>query len=155
MSLILDSHLPDAIREAGERAYPDECCGFLLGRYDNPRLATELAPAENERTDAAHHRYLISPEAYLRAEIDAEARGLEIVGVYHSHPDAPAEPSEFDRRHALPGLSYVIVSVRQRRAEDLRSWALTEDHVRFDEEPIATGPRLPRNRARRPAPTGG
>jgi proteasome lid subunit RPN8/RPN11 len=128
----------DAIRRHAEDAYPQECCGFLLGSArEDVKEVVRLVPAENERKDSANRRYLISPEAYLSAERDASARGLDIIGFYHSHPDHPARPSEFDRVHALPWCSYIIVSVQAKQAGDLTSWVLSEGH-RFDAEPVET-----------------
>jgi proteasome lid subunit RPN8/RPN11 len=127
--------LLDAVRKHGEASYPEECCGFMLGAA---RDVVKLLPAGNERWDSAGNRYLISPESYMNAEREALREGLEILGVYHSHPDAPAAPSEFDRLHALPGLSYVIVSVRRGEARNVASWTLSDDHERFEPEPIAT-----------------
>lgn len=136
MLALTPQHL-EAIRAHGAETYPHECCGFILGVTENgTRRAAELLRAENERTDSANNRYLISPEAYLRAERAAERSGREIVGFYHSHPDAEARPSEFDRAHALPGCSYVIVSVRRGQAGDLNSWVLSEDYSVFEAEDI-------------------
>ena len=96
-----------------------------------------LVGAENEREDEnRHNRYLIPPEVILRTEREARADGLDVVGYYHSHPDHPSRPSDFDRDHAWPGYSYLIVSVREGRARDERSWRLSDDRSRFDEEPI-------------------
>ena len=107
----------------------------MLRRADRPRGATtgsrpsssgSLA-AENERVDSRHNRYVISPQSLLAAQREARASGLDIVGYYHSHPDHPARPSEFDREHAWPGTSYVIVSVSEGKAVDCRSWRLRDD----------------------------
>jgi proteasome lid subunit RPN8/RPN11 len=126
-----------AIRRHGEETYPHECCGFLLGRSGaGGREVARLLRADNERGDSPRNRYFISPEAYLAAELEAEKEGREILGVYHSHPDHEARPSEFDRTHAFPGLSYVIVSVREGKAEEVRSWVLAADRSRFDPEPV-------------------
>lgn len=125
------------IRRHGEETYPQECCGFLLGRAEgDAKNAVRLLRARNERKDAARNRYLISPEAYLHAERTAVREGLDIVGFYHSHPDAPARPSEFDRSHALPWCSYVIVSVREGESRELLSWILSDDYTRFDPETL-------------------
>jgi len=102
-----------------------------------------LVGAENEREqENRHNRYLIPPEVILRTEREARAEGSDIIGYYHSHPDHPSKPSAFDREHAWPGYSYLIVSVRGDgsagggRARDERSWRLSNDRKRFDEEPI-------------------
>ncbi len=133
------------IRAHGEAIYPEECCGILVGRAEKDAdgngsvlaRVERLVGAENEREDEnRHNRYLIPPEVILRTEREARAAGLDVVGYYHSHPDHPSRPSDFDRDHAWPGYSYVIVSVREGRARDERSWRLSDDRSRFDEEPI-------------------
>ena len=119
-------------------SYPEECCGFLIGRENGEEttLVERVVSAGNERQDSRHNRYLIHPETVLAAHKEARALGLDVMGYYHSHPDHPARPSEFDREHAWPGLSYVIVSVEQGKIADTRSWRLTEDRERFDEETV-------------------
>ena len=132
------------IRAHGEEAYPEECCGVLVGRDamgGEPATVDHLVAASNERADSRHNRYVISPQALLAAQRGARERGLEIVGYYHSHPDHPARPSEFDREHAWPGTSYVIVSVREGKAVDCRSWRLRDDRSAFDEEELLDGER--------------
>jgi proteasome lid subunit RPN8/RPN11 len=100
----------DAIRAHGRETYPHECCGFLLGAAGGSAV-TEVARASNARVDSPANRYLIPPEEFVRVQRDADRRGLEIVGFYHSHPDHPAQPSAFDRDHAWPGYAYLIVAV--------------------------------------------
>src|SRR6478672_13066465 len=131
----------EAIGRHGEATFPEECCGFLIGRASGDGGATttvveRLIPVANERQDSRHNRYVIEPETVLAAHKEARAAGADVVGYYHSHPDHPSRPSDFDREHAWPGLSYLIVSVRQGRAADARSWRLTDDRDRFDEEMI-------------------
>jgi proteasome lid subunit RPN8/RPN11 len=128
-----------SIRAHGEAAYPEECCGVLIGREGKDRSSAtveRIVAAENERGDSRHNRYVISPQALLKAQREARASGLDIVGYYHSHPDHPARPSEFDREHAWPGTSYVIVSIERGKAVDLRSWRLSDDRASFGEEPV-------------------
>ena len=124
----------------GEAAYPEECCGILIGPAPSagePIVVTEIQSAENEREDAArHNRYVISPQALLAAQRRAREAGLDILGYYHSHPDHPARPSEFDREHAWPGTSYMIVSVMKGKVVDGRSWRLVDDRSRFEEEDL-------------------
>src|SRR6185295_19601294 len=117
---------------------PDECCGFLIGTTDGTSAAVErVLAAGNERQESRHNRYLISPETVLAAHREARALGLDVVGYYHSHPDHPARPSEFDREHAWPGLSYVIVAVQDGRVAEARSWRLSDDRERFEEEEMS------------------
>lgn len=135
-SLDLPVELLAAIARHGERAYPEECCGFLIGEIDGDvKRVRELLPVANTREDSARQRrYLIPPEAVLAAERRADQAGLDVLGVYHSHPDHPATPSEFDREHALPWWSYVIVAVRHGVAREAQVWRLTETG-RFAIEP--------------------
>ena len=132
----------DEIRRHGEEEYPHECCGLLIGRFDETarKRVFETYPVSNAReTEARHNRSLILPEEYVRGERYARRLGLEVVGNYHSHPDHPAAPSQFDLDHAWPTWSYVIVSVSEGRASDLRSWEMKADRTRFDEEEITRG----------------
>jgi proteasome lid subunit RPN8/RPN11 len=134
----------DAIGRHAVRTYPEECCGFLLGeeRGGTTRVV-RVVPAANERQDSRHNRFVMSPETVLAAHKEARAAGLSVVGYYHSHPDHPAEPSEFDREHAWPGLSYLIVSVRHGQVDRARSWRLRDDRERFAEEYFASAPEHP------------
>lgn len=137
MSVRLSRAVVDAIRAHGEEGYPHEVCGLLLGRLAD-RSAAETFRLENERVDSRHNRYSVSGESMFRAERHAMRAGLDVVGYYHSHPNAPARPSGYDLDHATwPGLSYPIVSVVGGKAVDLRSWTLAEDRSEFVEEEIA------------------
>ena len=127
----------EAIGRHGEATFPEECCGFLIGRAAGETTTVErLLPVDNERQDSRHNRYVIPPEAVLAAEITARAEGLGVIGYFHSHPDHPARPSEFDREHAWPGTSYVIVSIEKGKAVDCRSWRLSDDRTAFEEERV-------------------
>ncbi len=137
--LITPDHLR-AIDRHGEQTYPEECCGFLIGKPgeagEETTVVERLLPVANERQDSRHNRYVINPETVLAAHKEARAAGANVVGYYHSHPDHPSRPSDFDREHAWPGLSYLIVSIQGGRAADARSWRLADDRDRFDEEII-------------------
>lgn len=133
----------ETIGRHGEASYPEECCGFLIGRIvrdrdgsDEETVVERIVSVANERQDSRHNRFLIHPETVLAAHKEARAAGLDVVGYYHSHPDHPARPSEFDREHAWPGLSYVIVSVQDGKVAEARSWRLSDDRDRFEEEAI-------------------
>jgi proteasome lid subunit RPN8/RPN11 len=130
----------DDIRRHGEAEYPHECCGLLIGRFteDGRKMVAEVYPVSNARAEEdRHNRSLILPREYMRGERYARERGLEIVGNYHSHPDDRAVPSQFDLDHAWPTWSYIIVSVREGVASDLRSWEMETDRSRFNEEELA------------------
>ena len=137
MSLRIPEDLLSKIHAHGEQAYPEEGAGFMLGSDAVERDVIDLLPLSNAREDAARrNRYLFTPEDYLKAEVEAERLGLSLIGVFHSHPDHPNQPSEFDREWAQPYFSYVITSVRSGKALESRSWRLVEDRSEFQEEPI-------------------
>jgi proteasome lid subunit RPN8/RPN11 len=121
-----------AIRRHGSRIYPDECCGALLGPHSGE--VTEAYPLDNTFPDGQRRRFLVGPDEYRRAEKRATETGLNLLGFYHSHPDHPAEPSQFDLDHAWPNLSYLIISVRQGQPKEARSWRLKADRSAFEEE---------------------
>jgi proteasome lid subunit RPN8/RPN11 len=145
-TLILSAADRETIERHLEAGYPDEACGVMIGRELPEALASSLAAtrtevvrlvlADNAREDSRHNRYVIPPEAVLAAEKAARAEGLGVIGYFHSHPDHPARPSEFDREHAWPGLSYLIVSIRGGKAEDTKSWRLSDDRESFLEEAL-------------------
>lgn len=140
--IALEEQQQSEIRRHGEAEYPEECCGLLIGRLgeNGSKQVLEVYPISNAREEAArHNRSLILPDEYMRGERYARSRGLDVVGNYHSHPDHPAVPSQFDLEHAWPTWSYIIVSVREGRAADLRSWEMADDRSRFDEEEIGLG----------------
>jgi len=138
MSLHIPAGLMDQIRVHLEKAYPEEGAGFLLGVDGDERRVVAIHPLANHREDAArHNRYLISPQDYIKGEQAAEAAGLEIIGVFHSHPDHPDRPSEYDREWAQPFFSYLITSVESGKAAASRSWRLAEDRTRFHEEQLS------------------
>jgi len=121
-----------ALRRHAGRIYPNECCGALLGPA--PGRVTRAFPLDNTFPDQQRRRFLVGPEEYRRAEVRAGDMGLQLLGFYHSHPDHPAEPSQFDLDHAWPNLSYLIVSVRQGQPKEARSWRLKIDRSAFEEE---------------------
>ena len=122
-----------------ERDYPYECCGLLLGSFaaGGLKVVAEVYPISNAREEQAkRNRFLIRPEELLRGERYAETKALEIVGFYHSHPDHPAVPSQYDLEHAWPLYSYVVLSVNAGAAHDLRSWEMQADRSSFVKEEI-------------------
>lgn len=138
LDLILQPDHETAIRAHGERAFPHECCGFMLGRDEGEkRVIVRVEPALNTRgEEELHNRFEISPEAFMRADKAARAAKLDVLGFYHSHPDAPARPSQYDLDRAWPVYSYVIVAVAAGSAAAMTSWVLRDDRSGFDEQPI-------------------
>jgi proteasome lid subunit RPN8/RPN11 len=139
MVYLTEEHIRQ-IEAHGERTYPHECGGMLIGRFEDGRkTVVELLPMENAMAEAEqHNRVLIVPKDVLKAERYARSQKLDVVGYYHSHPDHVAEPSQFDLAHALPVWTYIIVSVRQGKAVDLRAWQMENDRSRFNAEEIFT-----------------
>ena len=139
MTLQLSDEVLARIPAHGEESYPEEGAGFLLGQDsgNGARAVTSIFPLTNSReNEARHNRYLITPEDYLKAELTADKLGLSLIGVFHSHPDHPNRPSEYDREWAQPFFSYIITSINEGKAIESRSWRLTEDRSKFDEEEI-------------------
>ena len=137
--LRIDDKLAAAIRAHGAEAYPHECCGALLGiEGDGSREVRELLALANQHESSPRNRFVITPHDVRRAERAARERGLELIGWYHSHPDHPPLPSEFDRQHAWPWYSYVIVGVDRGAAGAIASWRLADDRMRFAPEPVET-----------------
>lgn len=123
----------------GERDYPYECCGMMLGRDDGGgrKTVVETYPISNAREEEANrNRFLIRPEELMRGEKYARDKRLDVVGFYHSHPDDVAVPSRYDLEHAWPTYSYIVMSVEKGRTVDLRSWEMEADRSRFNEEII-------------------
>jgi proteasome lid subunit RPN8/RPN11 len=138
MSLLISSQLLENIHAHGESAYPEEGAGLLLGTaIGGQKQVTQILALANSREEGArHNRYLLTPQDYLRGEQEADRLGLDVLGVFHSHPDHPNRPSEFDRDWAMPWFSYLITSVQAGQAVESRSWLLTEDRSQFSEEQI-------------------
>jgi proteasome lid subunit RPN8/RPN11 len=153
MALSLKEAQMEAIRQHGAQDYPFECCGAMLGKVNGAlKLVSEIVPLKNLRNDPARaqellpvvdpareterNRFLIDPLDQLRVEKDARARGLEVLGYYHSHPDHPARPSIYDREHAWPWYSYVIICIEWGCAKDLTCWTLAEEGGDFCPEPV-------------------
>lgn len=141
MTLILSQEIIQQIHSNGEKAYPEEGAGLLLGEVSAERRQVRaILTLSNAREDEArHNRYLITPQDMLRGEEEAIRLGLDILGVFHSHPDHPNQPSEFDREWAMPWFSYLITGVNNGKAVASRSWRLIEDRSGFIEEILLIG----------------
>jgi proteasome lid subunit RPN8/RPN11 len=136
-ALKLPHELAKKIEAHGVDTYPHECCGALLGRDDDGRREiAALFALSNRRNDSPRNRFEITPEDVMLAERTARDKKLDLIGWYHSHPDAPARPSEFDREHAWPWYSYIIVSIREGSPKDMTSWRLQDDRAAYDPEAI-------------------
>ncbi len=130
----------EAIRDHGREAYPEECCGAVLGRArEGGALVTRSERIPNASREMRERRFSIAPRDYLRLERRAEELGLSLLGFYHSHPDHPAAPSAYDREHALPFLHYLIVAVERGRPGKTASWVLSEDRGAFEREELRVG----------------
>ena len=139
MIKIAEPHLTE-MRAHGERDYPYECCGLMLGRFEDGRkeIIETYAISNAREEEAKRNRFLIRPDELMRGEKYARDKGLDVVGFYHSHPDDRAVPSQYDLEHAWPTYSYIVMSIEKGRAVDLRSWEMESDRSRFNEEKIAS-----------------
>jgi proteasome lid subunit RPN8/RPN11 len=134
MEIEISKTLIEKINSHLEAAYPEEGAGFLLGTKNEVK---EILPLSNAREDEArHNRFLMTEQDYLKAELKADELNLSLIGVFHSHPDCPNIPSEFDREWAQPNFSYVITRVDKGKSVDHRSWRLVEDRTKYEEEEI-------------------
>lgn len=137
--LKIQQELMKRIHAHGVETYPHECCGALLGLgSDAGREVVDLLPLANRRNDSPRNRFEVTPDDVRLAEKTASVQHIELIGWYHSHPDAPARPSEFDREHAWPWYSYMIVSVQKGEPRDTTSWRLHDDRAAYDAETIET-----------------
>ena len=132
-TLTLRPGVADAIRDHGTETYPDECCGALIGRDG---VVTDTYALPNMTEEGPRRRFRVRPADYRKAEQRADEEGAQLLGFYHSHPDHPARPSQYDLDHAWPFFSYIIVSVRGGVPEDMTSWRLKDDRSAFDQEAL-------------------
>ena len=130
----LETGVAELIRHHGQETYPHECCGALVGSEGRVKAAVALP---NTTEEGPRRRFLVRPSDYRMAEAHASELGSELLGFYHSHPDHPARPSQYDLDHAWPFFSYIIVSATADGTGALTSWRLRDDRSAFDEEPVA------------------
>lgn len=142
-TLSISTGVAERIRKHGAETYPHECCGALLGRdadlggdRKGLREILDCLPLVNRRDDSPNNRFSIAPMDVIEADRAAQARGMDLIGWYHSHPDHPAKPSEYDRNHAWPWFSYIIVSVRAGLPKEMTSWRLNDDRSEYSQEAI-------------------
>ncbi|BDI33198.1 hypothetical protein CCAX7_52490 [Capsulimonas corticalis] len=137
MPIIFTTALDAEMRAHAQRDYPHECCGFLIGKPGAEGVAVhEVRAADNTRQDSPRNRFEIDPGELMRVDKAARAAGLSVVGFYHSHPDAPASPSEFDREHAWQGYCYIIVSVLSGQPAEMNNWLLLDDHSGYTQDAV-------------------
>ena len=134
MSAKISDALQQSIRRQLEGTYPNEGGGFLLGQLeDEVTHVLDVIQVENVfETEEQYHRYAMTPQNWAQMEDEADERGLTLIGYYHSHPDSPAIPSEYDRVHALPNFLYIITSVQDGKSAEMTAWALRDDRTSFD-----------------------
>ena len=136
-SIKITQKIVDSFISHGEKDYPHECCGFILGQFKGDEsIGVEYLPADNIKEENRERRFLIEPLTYQTAEDEADEREMSVVSIVHSHPDHPDKPSDFDRDHAWPGFSYIIISVQDGRVASYRSWQLHKNREIFIEENI-------------------
>jgi proteasome lid subunit RPN8/RPN11 len=134
--LTITSGVDAAIRIHGQETYPHECCGALVGRDG---AVTAIVALPNTTDEGPRRRFMVRPSDYQLAERRATELGGELLGFYHSHPDHPARPSQYDLDHAWPTFAYIIVAVADGSATDMTVWYLQEDRSRFEEGSLNHG----------------
>lgn len=146
MTLTISRDLYARILQHLLAAYPNEGVGLLLGHAGDgkanlEKTAKAVLPLANKfEADEQHHRYSVTAQDMLDGETEAAGLGLDVIGIVHSHPDHPAQPSEYDREFALPWYSYLIVSVQKGAATHARAWVLADDRSQFIEEEFKLEP---------------
>ena len=129
-TLVVNAQIDAEIRRHGEETYPHECCGALVGRGSR---VTATVALPNTTEEGPRRRFMVRPSDYRMAEQKASELGGDLLGFYHSHPDHPARPSQYDLDHAWPTFAYIIVAVAQAKSEAMTVWYLKEDRSAFDE----------------------
>ena len=136
LRLTISTGVDAAIRDHGQQTYPHECCGALVGREG---AVTAIVALPNTTEEGPRRRFMVRPSDYQLAERRATELGGELLGFYHSHPDHPARPSQYDLDHAWPTFAYIIVAVAEGLAKDMTVWYLQEDRSRFEEGSLNHG----------------
>ncbi|MCZ6529558.1 MAG: M67 family metallopeptidase [Chloroflexi bacterium] len=138
MKLLIPGPVMDEIRSHGEKLYPEEGAGLILGSIEGEhREARRVLPMPNHfNSGERNRRYLLDPQEILQAEELAEQLGLEVIGIFHSHPDHPPAPSQYDLDWAVPWYVYLITRVEQGAASESRAWRMLEDHTRMVEQAL-------------------
>jgi len=137
MTVTISRVLLERIRHQAHANYPDECCGLLLGQEaETDRFVRDIREVQNSFEGLRHNRYLISPTDVYEAEKSAQELGLQVIGVYHSHPDHAAQPSQIDRENAIPHFSYIIMSVMNGLAGELSCWTFAYEDVSFSRQSL-------------------
>lgn len=135
MEIKIDAELQEKMQTIAEAAYPNEACGFFVGTdQGNIRLISDVWEAENVSDENKKRRFTINPKDYLEAEKRAMKEGIVLQGIFHSHPDHPAIPSEHDLKAAVPFFSYIIISVQGGKTDHTRSWILSEEGSFIEEK---------------------
>src|SRR4051794_15923010 len=134
--LTISSAVDTAIREHGQQTYPHECCGALVGRDGT---VSTIVALPNTTEEGPRRRFLVRAGDYQQAERRATELGAELLGFYHSHPDHPARPSQYDLDHAWPTFAYIIVAVARSVATDMTVWFLKDDRSSFEEGSLHHG----------------
>lgn len=136
MLCIDDSKFHD-IENQVKKSYPLECCGLLIGTNASEKKVVEVRPVENKNTERTHDRYEIDGREFAKIDKEATKNGLQIIGIYHSHPDHPAMPSVYDTEHAWTGYSYMIAAIEKGKKVEVKSWVFNEEKKQFEEEKIS------------------
>jgi len=135
---LIDNNNLHEIKLYAKKSYPNECCGFLLGTNTSEKKVVKVCPVKNTNMDRTHDRFSIDGRDFAKIDREAAKKGLQIIGIYHSHPDHPAAPSAFDTENAWVGYSYVIAAVEKGEVVDIKSWVFDEKAKQFEQETVSS-----------------
>ena len=136
MTVLIAGDQLEAMKAHAKSTYPEECCGFLLGVDSALRTIHRMITASNANGESRRNRYNIDPMEFIKADEEARKSNLALLGIYHSHPDAPARPSQFDLEHAWPWYTYIVLSVLNGVPKNVSAWSLSEDRSSFHEDDL-------------------
>lgn len=136
MSIKILKNVFDQIRSHAEETYPEECCGLLIGPGDGEKKVIDSVKMTNAYAGPKNDRYHINPLELFKADRGVAQKGLAITGIYHSHPDYPAKLSAYDLEHSFPWYSYIIVSVPNGKAGEVKSWVPDDERTTTSEEKV-------------------
>ena len=136
MTLKVERPVMEKILEHVRQTYPHECCGLMVGNGSLSKEVIDYRIIPNINHDRAHDRYIMDPKVFNQIDGELREKKLEILGIYHSHPDHPSRPSEFDREHAWPIYSYVVIACEKGVKTQAQSWVINEESAHFEEEKL-------------------
>ena len=123
--------------EHAKATYPNECCGAMIGTVGDEKVVSLALPLENAYEGAKAARYELRPEDLLKADREARSRKMDLVGIYHSHPDCGAYFSETDLKNSCPWYSFVVLSIQKGEFDHANSWLPNAEQTAAEKEELS------------------